>query len=113
MFSETDGRPCPIDTDLPVPIRGLREKAYRTGTTVCENDFINSPWTSFLPEGHVYLGNVLLVPLNLSGRTIGLMGLANKSVDFNKNDIRMAEAFGHLAALSLRNKLEQKRADQW
>jgi PAS domain S-box-containing protein len=86
-----------------MPVRGLRAEAYRSGRAVLHNDFMNSPWTSFMPAGHVDLKNVMFAPLNIEGRTVGIMGLANKPGDFTDEDRRMAEAFGQLAAIALRN----------
>ena len=37
----------------------------------------------FMPDGHVVLNNVMFAPLVLNGKTVGIMGLANKSKDFH------------------------------
>ncbi|MFC1476844.1 PAS domain S-box protein [candidate division KSB1 bacterium] len=103
LFLEAGGFPCTVDQDLPMPIRGLREEAYKTGKTVCDNDFMNSGWTAYLPGGHVELKNVLFAPLNIGKKTVGIMGLANKAGDFTENDKAIASAFGELAAVSLKN----------
>jgi PAS domain S-box-containing protein len=34
LFLDSGGRPCTVDPELPMPIRGLREEAYRTGKAV-------------------------------------------------------------------------------
>ncbi len=86
-----------------MPIRGLREEAYRSNQAVFLNDFMNSHWVDFLPEGHVVLRNVLFAPLVIEGRTVGVIGLANKPEDFNENDAILATAFGELAAIALEN----------
>jgi PAS domain S-box-containing protein len=51
---------------------------------------------------------VLFAPLNIDGKTIGIMGLANKPTDFTKEDERVSEAFGDLAALALQKWKTQK-----
>jgi len=96
--------PCLADPSLPMPIRGLREQAYRSGQAVYENDFAHSQWVDLLPEGHVCLDNVLFAPLVVNGIAVGLLGLANKDGGFNENDIRLASAFAELAAIALVNK---------
>jgi GAF domain-containing protein len=103
LFLEAGGMPCSVDPNLPMPIRGLRETAYRTHKVVYENDFFHSEWTKFLPKGHVAMHNVMFAPLNLAGETVGILGLANKSGDFTEADAEIASVFGDLAAVALQN----------
>ncbi len=103
LFLDSGGKSCTVDPDLPMPIRGLREIAYRNLRPAYDNDFSASSWMKYMPEGHAALDNVLFAPLVIDGRAIGLLGLANKPVGFDNNDARMAAAFAELAAISLRN----------
>lgn len=103
LFLESGGRPCSVNPELPMPIRGLRSEAYISGNSVYDNDFHASEWMKYMPEGHVRLDNVLFAPLNIDGKTVGIMGIANKPNDFNQNDATMATAFGEFAAIALRN----------
>ncbi len=103
LFLESGGLPCDVDPGLPMPVRGLRGEVYRSGKVVCHNDFTNSEWQKFLPQGHVSLKNVLFAPLNVGKRTIGIIGLANKASDFTKRDLSIAAGFGELAAIALKN----------
>ncbi len=103
LFLEAGGLSCSVNPDLPMPIRGLRGEAYKLGKAVFHNDFHNSEWAEFLPEGHVRLKNVLFSPLNIGDKTVGIMGLANKPTDFTEEDLRIAEGFGELAAIALKN----------
>ena len=103
LFLEAGGLPCDVDPQLPMPIRGLRAEAYKTNETVYHNDFMNSEWVDFMPKGHVKLKNVMFAPLILEGKTVGIIGLANKKTDFNENDAKMAGGFGELAAIALQN----------
>ena len=103
LFLEAGGRPCDVDPTLPMPIRGLRAKAYQTGKSVYDNDFAKSKWATFMPAGHVALDNVLFAPMILDGKALGLIGLANKEGGFTEDDARMASAFADLAAIALQN----------
>lgn len=103
LFLEAGKLPCTVDPELPMPIRGLREIAYKTHQPVYDNDFMNSEWVRFMPEGHVTLHNVLFSPLNIEGMTVGIMGLANKPAKFTKADAEWAALFGELAAIALQN----------
>jgi len=103
VFLDASGLPCTVDPNLPMPIRGLRAEAHRTGKTVYDNNFPRSEYMKFMPDGHAHLDNVQFAPLIISGNVIGLLGLANKPGGFNENDARMATAFGEIASVSLRN----------
>ncbi|MFX1521022.1 MAG: PAS domain S-box protein, partial [Promethearchaeota archaeon] len=103
QFLDSGELPCTVDPSLPMPIRGLRAEAYRTGKAVYENDFSNSEWIKYMPEGHARLNNVMFAPLKIKGKAVGLLGLANKPEGFNEHDARMASAFSELAAVALYN----------
>lgn len=103
LFLDSGGLPCTVDPYLPMPIRGLRSKACSSGRAVYHNDFTNSKWTEFLPEGHVSIENVLFAPLMIEGQTAGLLGLANKPGGFTEHDAKTASALGNIAAAALRN----------
>ncbi|MFO7728694.1 MAG: PAS domain S-box protein [Desulfonatronovibrio sp.] len=115
LFLEAGGRPCSVNPELPMPVRGLRAEAYKNNSVVYDNDFMNSEWMKFMPKGHVRLDNVLFAPLVFDGQTHGIMGLANKAGGFTDEDVPIAKAFGDLAAIALRNSrvLEQlKKSEQ-
>jgi len=103
LFLEAGGMPCSVDPELPMPIRGLRATSYKTHRATYHNDFMRSEWLQYMPEGHVVLKNVMFAPLNLDGKTVGLLGLANKPSDFTEADAEIATIFGELAAIALAN----------
>ncbi len=103
LFLDAGDRPCDVDPELPMPIRGLRSIAYRDRAPAYDNDFHHSEWMAFMPDGHVRLDNVLFAPLILDDKAVGLIGLANKPAGFTDHDARMAQAFGGLAAVALKN----------
>ncbi|MBN1343059.1 MAG: sigma 54-interacting transcriptional regulator [Phycisphaerae bacterium] len=108
VFLEPGGLSCRVDPSLPMPIRGLRSEAYRTGKPVYENDFSRSDWVRFLPPGHAELSTVMFAPLMMEGKAIGLMGLANKADGFTERDAEVASAFADLAAVALKNAWTQE-----
>ena len=103
LHLDAGGLACTVDTELPMPIRGLREKAYRSCNTVYDNRFSQSKWTQFLPDGHVKLDNVLFAPLVIDNKAVGLLGLANKPGGFTKQDARIASGFSEFASVALFN----------
>ncbi len=102
LFLEAGGLPCTVNPDLPMPIRGLRNTVYESGKAAYENNFMQSDWAKMMPEGHVELRNVMFSPLNLEEVTVGIIGLANKPVDFTDADAEIATVFGELAAIALK-----------
>jgi PAS domain S-box-containing protein len=101
LFLETGGMNCAVNPELPMPIRGLREVAYRTKSMTFDNRFADSKWMEYIPAGHIKLDNVLFAPINVKQKTVGIIGLANKPSGFTKRDGEMAQAFGDLAAVAL------------
>jgi len=102
LFLDSGGRPCTVDPELPMPIRGLRATAYQMNKTVYENAFVSSSWVDFLPQGHVALENVMFAPVTMDGQPVGLIGLANSLQGFTAREARIAAAFGEMASVALR-----------
>jgi PAS domain S-box-containing protein len=112
LFLDSGGLPCSVDPGLPMPIRGLRGEAYNNLKAVYDNDFHQSEWMKFMPEGHVRLENVLFAPMVVEGKAVGLLGIANKLGGFTKNDARIASAFAELSAIALINKRAEEALRQ-
>jgi len=75
-------------------VLGLRATACKTGTPVYGNGL-------FLPD-HAGLRNALFAPLTLRGKTVGLLGLANKPGDgFDEDDATLARALAETVAIAL------------
>jgi PAS domain S-box-containing protein len=108
VFLDSGGLSCEVDPSLPMPIRGLRAEAYNKKEAIYHNDFLNSEWMKFMPEGHSELMNVLFAPMIVEEKVVGLLGLGNKPKGFNENDSSMATAFAELAAIAL----VQKNAEE-
>jgi len=103
LHLDSGGLACTVDPALPMPIRGLRETAYRSCKTIFDNRFSKSQWVDFLPGGHVALDNVLFAPLVINSKAVGLLGVANKPGGFTKEDARIASGFSEFASVALLN----------
>jgi len=99
IFLEQGGAPGAAAPDLMVCIRGMSAAVYKSGQAAYENDYAKSAWMQGV--AHAQLKNVLLAPLSVDGKIVGLMGMANKPGDFTDEDMRFAAAFGGFAALAL------------
>lgn len=103
LFLEPGGLSCTVAPSLPMPLRGFRAEAHRLGRVIYDNDFANSRWARLLPPGHVRLENVLFAPMEVEGRSLGLLALGNKAGGFTEHDMTLAATFGELIAIALRN----------
>jgi PAS domain S-box-containing protein len=100
LFLDAGGLSCRVDPALPMPVRGMRAEAYRTGKVIYDNNFPESPWADFLPKDHAPLVNVLFAPLKIQDKAVGVIGLANKPGGFTDQDAQAAGIFGELAAIA-------------
>lgn len=105
LFLDPGYLDCTVDPSLPMPIRGLRETAYRTKQVVFDNEFIESKWMKFMPAGHAPLENVMFAPMIVRENALGLLGLANKKGGFTDKDAEIAKVYADLAAISLMNSM--------
>ena len=101
VYLETGGLSCTVDPVLPMPVRGMRQKAYQTGDVVWDNHFSDSEHAALLPEGHAPIDNILFAPILVEKIPIGLIGLGNKPGGFCDKDIKRVRSFSDLAAVAL------------
>ncbi len=116
IFIDSGGETCSVKTTNGMPIRGLREEVYKTSKTIFNNNFSESKWKHFLPDGHIKIYNVLFAPMIIENKVIGLLGLANKPSGFSDDDSRIATAFSEIAAIALLNKRAEenvKRSEEY
>ena len=83
LFFDMGELSCSLNKDIPVPISGLSSDAYRSKKIVYANNFQESEWVYFLPEGHGRLENVLFAPIVVDDKAVGIIGLANKPGGFD------------------------------
>lgn len=103
VYVDTGNFPCRVDPNLALPIRGLWKTLHKYGPTVYENNFPETKYAKFLPQGHMPLQNVLFAHLNFDGKSVGLLGLGEKEGGFTDYDAKIATAFAELASIALRN----------
>ncbi|HPI19002.1 MAG TPA: PAS domain S-box protein [Candidatus Kapabacteria bacterium] len=85
----------------PFPITGFLKEAYKSGQIIYENDFINSEWYKYLPKTHIPIPNILVAPLNIDSKIVGIIGISKNDCNFNENDVRIASAFAEYASIAL------------
>ncbi|KKM02287.1 hypothetical protein LCGC14_1785940, partial [marine sediment metagenome] len=103
VFLNPGGYICSVDSELPMPIRGMRREVIKSKKALYNNNFQETDWTQFLPNGHVNLESVLFIPLIIDNDVKGLMGVANKPGGFTDEDINLASAFAEFVSIALQN----------
>lgn len=101
LHLDSGGLDIRLHYDKPIPIRGFRQECLQKRITLHCNNFQVSKWLKLLPKGHIRLNNVLLAPLVIEETSVGLLGFANKPMDFDDDDLRIATSFAKLTALTL------------
>ncbi|MFX1398793.1 MAG: PAS domain S-box protein [Promethearchaeota archaeon] len=93
------------ESDLHLSIKRSRANACRTGQVVCNNNYLDNK-SAKNPEEDSIFKNILLVPLKIENKIVGIIVFANKQINFSKSDMIIAEAFGNLVISSfIKNKL--------
>lgn len=91
-------------------VRGIRGRIIKEGRSIIFNDPTSHPYWLEPPEGHPKIVRFLGVPFTLDGKTIGMVGLANKGSRYTQKDQQTVEdlSTAFLVAL-MHRRAEQKR----
>jgi PAS domain S-box-containing protein len=106
------GQPDPAGHGRRLPtglaVTGLYGRVLRDGASLVANDPAAHPDRAGTPPGHPPLTAFLGVPLKRDGRTVGLIGLANRPGGYGPADVEVAE----FLAPAVVQALERKRAEK-
>jgi PAS domain S-box-containing protein len=89
-------------------IRGIRGRVIKDERSMVFNDPISHPDWAGTPEGHPQITCFLGVPLKHAGRTIGMIGLANKGSGYDRADQQAIENL----SVAFVEALNRKRAEE-
>ena len=89
-------------------IRGIDRSVIREGKSRIVNDPASHPDRVGTPEGHPPITSFLGVPLKISDKTIGMIGLANKESGYNTADQKAIEDL----SIALLEALNRKRTEE-
>ena len=103
IASDPGGLPEAVAAALPRLRREMRGEAHPLNRPVWHNDLAHSEWARLLPAGPPGLDNVLFTPLQVRGKTVGVMGMFNKPGGFSEPDANLAAGFTEFAAIALVN----------
>jgi PAS domain S-box-containing protein/putative nucleotidyltransferase with HDIG domain len=99
---------CAVDPTLSTSILGFCGEAHDQGRPICHNDLTHIGGVQLLPGGQAELDNVLVAPLLAGGKTLGVLGLANKPGGFTEDDVNLAVGFAEFATFSLVSQLAKE-----
>jgi PAS domain S-box-containing protein len=103
IASDPGGLPDAVVAALPGLRREMKGEAHPLDRPVWRNDLAHSEWARLLPAGPPGLDNVLFTPLQVRGKTVGVMGMFNKPGGFIEPDANLAAGFTEFAAIALVN----------
>jgi PAS domain S-box-containing protein/putative nucleotidyltransferase with HDIG domain len=101
IASDPGGLPEAVAAALPRLRREMKGEAHTLDRPVWHNDLAHSEWAGLLPAGPPGLDNVLFTPLQVEGKTVGVMGLFNRPGGFSEPDATLAAGFTEFAAIAL------------
>ncbi|GBE36526.1 blue-light-activated protein [bacterium BMS3Bbin07] len=79
--------------EYPLVNAGFLGDAVRLRKTLVINDYRACPGKKGVPDGHILLDRVLIVPVFSHGRIVALAAVANKPSDYTEDDARQVESF--------------------
>jgi len=99
---------------FPVEKAGLWAEAIRNRAPIIINDYDKAhPGKKGLPEGHVPLKRLMIVPVFSQGRITAMAAVANKEAEYQEEDIKQLSAFLTSAQIIMdRKKAEEKIRQQ-
>jgi len=95
-------------THYPVEQAGVWVDCIRSGGPVIHNDYATLPGRKGLPEGHVALVRELVVPVFQGGALKAILGVGNKTADYDEDDLAVVEQLAKLAWETI----DRKRAEE-
>ncbi len=85
-------------------LAGIRKKAIDEGSCLIINDFKTDSDALPLPEGHLPVENLLVVPLKIAHETIGLIAVANRKGGYSDSELNLVQDLSYAFTEVLLNK---------
>ncbi len=76
---------------------GVWVDCLHEGRPVIHNDYASLPHRKGMPEGHAPVVRELVVPIFRSNQIKAIIGVGNKSTDYNENDLEIVSQLGDLS----------------
>ncbi|MBI2945762.1 MAG: GAF domain-containing protein [Candidatus Wallbacteria bacterium] len=90
-------RALPEERHYSIDRAGIWVDCVRERRAVIHNDYASTPHKTGLPSGHAPIVRELLVPVFRGGRIVAIMGVGNKSSDYDSTDLEIATELANMA----------------
>ncbi|MCG3196027.1 MAG: Sensor histidine kinase RcsC [bacterium] len=80
----------------PISEAGVWVDCFHAKAPVIHNDYASLPHTKGLPMGHAPVARDLGVPVVRDGRVTAIIGVGNKSTDYDEKDVEMVQALASM-----------------
>lgn len=84
-------------THYPVEQAGIWADCVRSGVPVVYNDYLNMGRMDTLPKGHAHISRILTVPVLRGEVIVAIVGVGNKPVNYDEQDIKTVSLLADLA----------------
>ena len=105
LFVDLEEQGCHVAPGRLMSIERFQTILSQSDNAIYFNNFSENKSFKILPKGHIKVNNLMLVPLIIKEKIIGILTLGNKETDFNEKDKKIAIAFAELASIALNNSL--------
>jgi PAS domain S-box-containing protein len=97
----------------PIDATGVWVECIHQGKPVINNDYPSLSHKKGLPPGHTAVARVLAVPVMREAKIVAIIGVGNKAVDYNDNDIETVSTLSSMVwDIILRQKKESELQKQ-
>ena len=94
----------------PVSQAGVWTDCVREQRPVIHNDYASLPHRKGLPAGHAPVIREMVVPMLRDGRIVAIIGVGNKSSDYDETDIAIASLLGDISWEIVERKQAEKHS---
>ncbi|MBW7888218.1 MAG: PAS domain S-box protein [Bacteroidetes bacterium] len=102
---------CKLKPELvhyPINMAGIWADCVREGRPLIHNDYLSEPNKKGLPEGHAPVVREVVVPIIRNGKAVAILGVGNKEINYDKNDVEIISQLAGMAwDIVLRKKAEE------
>ncbi|MCK9295649.1 MAG: GAF domain-containing protein [Desulfobulbaceae bacterium] len=81
----------------PIDQAGVWVDCVQQRQPVIHNDYASLPHRKGLPPGHAAVVRELVVPIMRAGRVVAILGIGNKSVEYNEKDVEIVSYLADVA----------------
>jgi len=101
LFTDSQKFVCGKFPSIISSILPMHKHTLKIEKSIYENNIYK--WQKVTPSGDLYIENMLITPMVIENKAVGLFGFINKPGKLNENDVRIVSTFGEVFAIALNN----------